>query len=131
MVRLLLIGAVFAAACASQRGGTAAGPAPAPSATPSPQTASPPPQASPALPASTRSDAIRYGPSALRYLVHRRLHLQQALGEQVQAQELGARVYVSATITGPADSVGYPATFIVDSILPDSGTPQLESTMNV
>jgi hypothetical protein len=70
-----------------------------------------------------RPDAIRYGPSALRYVVHRRLHIQQALGDQTQAQDVGARIFVIAAITGPADSVGYPATFAVDSIVADSGTP--------
>jgi hypothetical protein len=67
---------------------------------------------------------VRYTPSALRYLIHRRLHIQQALGEQMQAQDLGARIYVAAAIAGPADSLGYAASFTVDSILPDSGTPQ-------
>jgi hypothetical protein len=59
----------------------------------------------------------------LRYVVHRRLHIQQALGDQVQAQDVGARIFVAAAITGPADGVGYPATFVVDSIVADSGTP--------
>jgi len=66
---------------------------------------------------------IHYGPSALRYVVHRQLHIQQGQAERPQAQDLGARIYVAATIAGPADSVGYPATFTVDSIVPDSGTP--------
>jgi hypothetical protein len=60
----------------------------------------------------------------MRYIIHRHLHLQQAFGGQVQTQELGAQLYVSATISGPADTAGYPATLSVDSILPDSGTPQ-------
>lgn len=68
-------------------------------------------------------DVVRYGPSAVRYVVHRQLHIQQALGEQTQAQNVGARIFVAAAITGPADSVGYPTTFVVDSIVPDSGTP--------
>jgi len=66
---------------------------------------------------------VRYGPGAQRYLVHRQLHIQQTLGEQVQAQTLGARIFVTMAITGPADSVGYPTTFSVDSIVADSGTP--------
>jgi len=66
---------------------------------------------------------VRYGPSALRYVVHRRLHIQQALGDQTQAQDVGARIFVATAITGPADSIGYPATFLVDSIVADSGTP--------
>ncbi len=70
-----------------------------------------------------RSDVVRYGPSAVRYVVHRQLHIQQALGEQTQAQNVGARIFVTAAISGPADSIGYPTTFVVDSIVPDSGTP--------
>jgi hypothetical protein len=68
-------------------------------------------------------DVVRYGPSALRYVVHRQLHIQQVLGEQTTAQNVGARIFVAAAITGPTDSVGYPATFVVDSIVADSGTP--------
>lgn len=120
--RLLLVMGAAVAACAPRGGGTAAGPAPA--AAPPQTVSSGAPAVSPALPVPTRLEGIRYGPSALRYLVHRRLRLQQALGDQVQAQDLGARIFVAATITGPADSAGYPATFIVDSIVPDSGTPQ-------
>jgi hypothetical protein len=56
-------------------------------------------------------------------MIHRRLRIQQALAGQEQTQDLGARLYVAATITGPADSIGYPATFMIDSIVPDSGTP--------
>lgn len=68
-------------------------------------------------------DVVRYGPSALRYVVHRQLHIQQVLGEQTQSQNVGARIFVVAAITGPADNIGYPATFVVDSIVADSGTP--------
>lgn len=59
----------------------------------------------------------------MRYAVHRQLHIQQVLGEQTTVQDVGARIFVAAAITGPADSVGYPATFVVDSIVADSGTP--------
>jgi hypothetical protein len=122
--RLLVMGAALAAACASGRGGTAGTPAPAPgSPEASPGAAAPP--LTPPLPLPARPEFVRYGPSALRYQVHRQLHIEQALDGQAQAQDIGARIYVATTITGPADSVGYPATFTVDSIVPDSGTPQL------
>src|SRR2546425_3988404 len=112
--RLLLTGGALAAACASRTGAGASTPAPvAPAAPVQPI----------AQPAGRRSDVIHYGPSAVRYVVHRRLHIQQGQAERPQAQDLGARIYVTATIAGPADSVGYPATFTVDSIVPDSGTP--------
>ena len=68
-------------------------------------------------------ETVRYGPSAVHYLVHRRLHIEQSFGGAPQTQDLGAQIFVRATITGPADSSGYPATFLVDSIVPDSGTP--------
>ena len=66
---------------------------------------------------------MRYGPSALRYVVHRRLHIQQALGGQPQSQDLGAQIFVAVLITGPSDSLGYRASFTVDSVVADSGTP--------
>ncbi len=114
--RLWLAAAALATACAAgSRGTPAAVPVPsAPTTTSVPEPPTTPPR---------KSDAIRYGPSALRYVVHRRLHIQQALGDQTQAQDVGARIFVVAAITGPADSVGYPATFAVDSIVADSGTP--------
>jgi len=118
--RLLVTGAALAAACASRTG--AGGSTPAPVAPPPAAPAAAPVQPM-AQPAGRRSDVIHYGPSALRYVVHRRLHIQQGQAERPQAQDLGARIYVTATIAGPADSVGYPATFTVDSIVPDSGTP--------
>jgi len=68
-------------------------------------------------------DVVRYAPSALRYVVVRRLHVEQAFGGQSQTQDQGARIFVSVAVTGPADGAGYPASFTVDSIAPDSTTP--------
>lgn len=117
VARLLMIGAALTAACAPRGRGTAA----APTATvPSPDTPAGDPAAAPA---PGPLEVVRYGPSALRYMIHRRLRIQQALAGQEQTQDLGARVYVAVTITGPADSAGYPAMFMVDSVVPDSGTP--------
>src|SRR6266516_4115264 len=113
----LLVASVLAGACASGRAGTAAAPAPATSA------AAPIQPTPPSPPPASASASVRYGPGAQRDLVHRQLHIQQTLGEQVQAQTLGARIFVTMAITGPADSVGYPTTFRVDSIVADSGTP--------
>jgi hypothetical protein len=118
---LLLLVTALAAACASRRGGAAELPAPASPATAPPVATSELVPLAPATP--RRSDAVRYGPSALRYLVHRQLHRQQGQAERPQATDLGARIYLAATISGPADSIGYPASFTVDSIVPDSGTP--------
>jgi hypothetical protein len=66
---------------------------------------------------------VRYGPSAVRNVVRRELHIQQGLGEQAHTQDLGTRTFLTVAISGPADSVGYPATFLVDSIVGDSGMP--------
>src|SRR5439155_789134 len=111
--RLLLAGTALTAACAPGSRGTPT--AAAPALTPAPGV---PPTTPPTEGASAhRPDVVRYGPSALRYVVHRRLHIQQALGDQTQAQDVGARIFVATAITGPADSIGYPATFLVDSIV--------------
>src|SRR3989449_9343287 len=75
------------------------------------------------FPYTTLFRSVRYGPSVLRYVVHRRLHIQQALGGQPQSQDLGAQIFVVLLITGPSDSLGYRASFTVDSVVADSGTP--------
>jgi len=116
--RLLLAGTALTAACAP-RSGTPTAAAPALTPAPGASTTTPATEG----PAAHRPDVARYGPSALRYVVHRRLHIQQALGDQTQAQDVGARIFLATAITGPADSIGYPATFLVDSIVADSGTP--------
>ncbi len=116
--RLLCLTAALAAACASGSRGTASAPGPG---------------ATPYGPASvTRpEDAIRYGPSAVRYSVHRQLHIQQGVGEQVHTQDLGTRAFLTVAIAGPPDGTGYPATFTVDSIIADSGTAaQLTATLS-
>ena len=113
--RLLLVVIALVGGCASGRAGTVAATPPAAPAQPPTTPPSPPPGAALA--------SVRYGPGALRYLLHRQLHIRQTLGDQVQAQSLGARIFVTMAITGPADSVGYPTTFSIDSIVADSGTP--------
>ena len=113
---LLAVALTFA--CAGSRG------AQPPSSTPAPTPYAPANSSTPAPPAARPADAIRYRPSAVRYVVHRQLHIEQALaGDQTQSQNIGARIFVVAAITGPADSVGYPASFAVDSIVADSGAP--------
>lgn len=118
---LLLASGALAAGCAGGGGRTTTVPPPA---TPSPTSAlpSPPSQPQPQPPVHGY-DPVRYGPSALRYVVHREIHIRQSLGDQIQVQNLGARIFLAMTITGPADSVGYPTTFTVDSIAADSGMP--------
>ena len=106
---------LLVASCGRGPGGAVEGVAPAP--------------ATPAAAGKTEqkrppSGVVRYGPSAMRYIVYRRLRIEQTFGGQPQRQDLGARVFVGVVITGPADGTGYPATFTVDSVLSDSGTPQ-------
>jgi len=59
----------------------------------------------------------------VRYVITRRLHVEQSFGGQAQVQDVGARLFVTVAVAGPADARGYPTTFTVDSIVPDSGTP--------
>ncbi|HYX82268.1 MAG TPA: hypothetical protein VE714_07745 [Gemmatimonadales bacterium] len=80
-----------------------------------PPAAPPPPPAAPG--------AIRLGPSALRYIAHQTLHAEQQLpGQATQIIERGTKLFLTATIVGPADSLGYRLTLTVDSVALDSGT---------
>lgn len=67
---------------------------------------------------------MRYGPSATHYVITRLFHVQQSFGGQPQVQDLGARLFVTVAIAGPADAGRYPTTITVDSIVPDSTTPE-------
>jgi len=109
-----------AAACAS--GGRSGGTTPAPP-TPTPYTPTSAQGGAPPTVGPRGPEAVRYGPGAVRYLVYRRSHVEQRMAEAPpQNQDLGARVYAAMSISGPADSLGYPVIFTVDSIVPDSGT---------
>jgi hypothetical protein len=55
-------------------------------------------------------------------LVQRRIHTEQQIQGRTVSLDRGVRAYVSATITGPADSVGYPLVLTIDSLIADSGT---------
>jgi len=103
-----------------------------------PRTAAPPPGVvtlpAPIPPVPTppvpRGDVVRLGPSALRYVVRQQIHVEQQFQGQTQTIDRGIRVFLAATIVGPADSAGYPLTFTVDSIVPDSGSV-IPPTMNL
>ncbi len=115
---LTLLAVVLTGACAGSRVDTS------PATIPTPPPYAPATTSTPEPPALHTAEAVRYRPNATRYVIHRRLHIQQALaGDQTQSQDIGAKIYVVAAITGPADSVGYPASFAVDSIVADSGAP--------
>lgn len=91
---------------------------------PSLETPSPAPVPPPVTAPVTRpgGDVVRLGPSALRYVVRHQIHIEQQYPGQTQVADRGLRVFLSATIVGPADSAGYPITFTIDSIVADSGT---------
>lgn len=108
--RLIMVAAsALAIACAAQ---------PTPSTTPTP--AQPP--APPAPPPPPATQTVRLGPSALRYLMHQVVHIEQEFQGMRQPLDFGLRVYFAVTISGPADSSGYGTTITIDSIVPDSGT---------
>src|SRR6266576_2186032 len=93
-----------------------------PSSQPTP--VNPPPAAPPpGAPRPSGQPGLRLGPSVLRYIAHQSLHAEQQLQPgQTQVIERGTRLFLTATIVGPADSSGYRLTFTVDSIALDSGT---------
>jgi hypothetical protein len=119
-LRLLLTAAIlFATACAT-------GARPAPSAgAPGPAG----PAAPPAMP-GPGGEVVRLGPSALRYVVHQQIHVEQQFQGQTQTIDRGVRMFVAATIAGSADTLGYPVTFTIDSIVADSGSP-LPATLSL
>ena len=82
-----------------------------------------PPAPAPTAPVTRGGgDVVRLGPSALRYVVRQLIHIEQQFQGQTQTIDRGIRLFVSTTIAGPADSAGYPVTFTLDSIVPDSGS---------
>ncbi|MGH7607108.1 MAG: hypothetical protein ACREME_07195, partial [Gemmatimonadales bacterium] len=89
-------------------------------AAPIPPAAPPPPEAG--TPPTAARDVVQLGPSALRYRIHQQIHVEQEFPGQMSTVDRGISGYVAATITGPADSVGYPLALTIDSIVPDSGT---------
>ena len=110
MRRIALVAAsTIAMACASHT--TPSNPTPS-----SPAAPPPPPPPPPA------TQTVRLGPSALRYSMHQLIHVEQELPTGPQVLDYGLNVFFAVTITGPADSTGYPTTITIDSVAPDSGT---------
>jgi hypothetical protein len=92
-----------------------------PSTGPTPE--NPPPAQPPAPPpARGTPEAIRLGPSALRYEAHQIIHIEQEFQGMRQPLDVGLRVFFAVTIAGPTDSIGYPTTVTIDSVVSDSGT---------
>src|SRR5712671_214393 len=113
MRRVLLVAAALTAvSCAPKN--PPSHPTPAnPAGAPPPPPAAPPPSA---------QQAVRLGPSAQRYVMHTVVHIDQEFQGMHQPLDFGLRAFFAVTITGPADSLGYPTTITIDSIAPDSGT---------
>src|SRR6266850_2298678 len=112
MRRAIVTAAMLAAlACAPKT--------PPPTTTPTPTA---PPAAPPPAPPPAQPQGVRLGPSALRYVMHQVIHIDQEFQGMRQPLDYGLRVFFAVTISGPADSIGYPTTITVDSIAPDSGT---------
>jgi hypothetical protein len=98
---------VAAAACGGgySTPGTGAAPAPAtPSAAPAPM-----------------AKAVQLQPGTTRYLVYQDVNIKQDF-TGLPTIDLRYGLYLTATISGPADSLGYATSFTVDSIKVDSGT---------
>lgn len=115
--RLFLAAAILVAgiACASRN--------PPPSMTPVAGGPAVPPAAPPAPPpARGTAEVIRLGPSALRYVAHQVIHIEQEFQGMRQPLDFGLRIFFRVTINGPADTAGYVTTVTIDSVLPDSGT---------
>jgi hypothetical protein len=111
MRRVLLVAAALTAlSCAPKH----------PSSTPTP--ANPPGAPAPPPAPPPAAQGVRLGPSAQRYVMHTLVHIDQEFQGMHQPLDFGLRAFFAVTITGPADSTGYPTTITIDSIVPDSGT---------
>jgi len=54
--------------------------------------------------------------------MHQVIHIDQEFQGMRQPLDFGLRAFFAVTITGPADTAGYPTTITIDSIVVDSGT---------
>src|SRR5947207_2584179 len=111
---LLVAAALPAHSCAPKTSS-----APTPANTPG---APPPPPPPPPAPPPAAAQGLRLGPSAQRYVMHTVIHIDQEFQGMHQPLDFGLRAFFGVTITGPADSSGYPTNITIDSIVPDSGT---------
>src|SRR5882672_2705348 len=82
-----------------------------------PPAAPPPPAPPPAQP-----QGVRLGPSALRYVMHQVIHIDQEFQGMRQPLAYGLRVFFAVTISGPANSIASPTTIPVDPPAPARGT---------
>src|SRR2546425_6481113 len=92
---LLVAAAITALSCAPK----------SPPSTPTP--ANPPAAPPPPPPPPAVQQGLRLGPSALRYVMHTGIHIDQEFQGMRQPLDFGLRAFFAVTITGPADSSGY------------------------
>jgi hypothetical protein len=111
---------LLSAACGS--GTSAPGGPPAP--TPAP--GAPPTPTGP----SAHAPTLRLAPGTTRYLVRQDVHIQQDFAGLPPTIDLKYSLFVTAAVSGPADSVGLPTSFTVDSVTVDSGS-QLPPQINI
>jgi len=115
---LLLLSTIgFATACSGGYSTAGTGAAPTPAA---PGAAAPAPTAT----------ALQLVPGTMRYLVYQDVHIQQEFTGLPPTIDLRYGLYLTVAIAAPADSLGYPTTFTVDSIKVDSGI-QLPPQVNL
>jgi hypothetical protein len=58
----------------------------------------------------------------MHYVMHQSVHIDQDFQGVHQPLAFGLSAFFRVTITGPADTAGYPTRISIDSIVPDSGT---------
>lgn len=117
MSRALATIALLGAACAP-RAIVVAPPAPVPQPYDSAAALPVPPPVTPVPPTGS---GVRFGPGALRYMVHQQVRMEHDRPDMPPTSQLGWRTFVATTVTGPTETAGYPAIFTIDSIKPDSG----------
>ena len=88
---------------------------------PPPIPGGPTPTIPPPAPQPVAPGPVQLRPSSVRYVVHRKLRIEQELAGQAPTH-MSYRVFVTAVIGGPADSTGYAVAHTVDSVVADSGT---------
>jgi len=83
----------------------------------------------PAAPGA-RVPLLKLAPATMRYLVRQDLNIEQDFAGLPPTMHVGYGLYVTAIVTGPADTAGFLASFTVDSVLIDSGS-QLPPQINL
>src|SRR5438105_14280839 len=111
---LLVAAAISALSCTPKH--------PSSNPTPANPPGAPAPPPPPPAPPPAAAQGLRLGPSAQRYVMHTVIHIDQEFQGMHQPLDFGLRAFFGVTITGPADSSGYPTNITIDSIVPDSGT---------